>query len=47
MTSHMNTSNPFAYAQQRKTGGAMFNTPYSQNSNATVPTAAVTGEEHY
>lgn len=25
----------------------MFNTPYSQNSNATVPTAAVSGEEQY
>jgi hypothetical protein len=25
----------------------MFNTPYSQNSNATVPTAAASGEEYY
>jgi hypothetical protein len=25
----------------------MFNNPFSQNSNATVPTAAVSGEEYY
>jgi hypothetical protein len=25
----------------------MFNTPFSQNSNATVPTAAASGEEYY
>jgi hypothetical protein len=44
MTTHMN--DPFTYAQ-RKAGGAMFNTPFSQNSNATVPTAAASGEEYY
>ena len=43
MTTRMNTSNPFAYAQQRK-GAAMFNTPYS--SIATVPTAAMSGEDN-
>jgi flagellar biosynthesis protein FliP len=35
-------NNPFAYAQQRKAGAPMFNTPYS---NATVPTAAATVHE--
>ena len=25
----------------------MFNTPFSQNSNATVPTASASGEEYY
>jgi hypothetical protein len=43
----MNTSNPFAYAQERKKTGAMFNTPYTTTSDATVPTAAASGEEYY
>ena len=45
MTTRMN--DPFMFAQRKAGGGAMFNTPFSQNSNATVPTAAASGEEYY
>ena len=44
MTTRIN--NPFMHGQQQnQQRKAMFNTPFSQNSNATVPTAAASGEE--